>query len=644
DFTYRYPLVDGHGNWGTADDPKSFAAMRYTESRLTAYAAVLLAELGQGTVDWQPNFDGTLNEPQILPARLPNILLNGGTGIAVGMATDIPPHNLREVTAAAIHLLQQPQASLADLCRHMPAPDFPTGAEIITPQAEIEQIYASGQGAIRVRAAYAVDDGEVIIDALPYQVSGSKVLTQIAAQMQAKKLPMVSDLRDESDHENPVRLVLVLRNKRVDPERLMAHLFATTALEKNVRVNLNMIGMDGAPKVMGLREILSEWLAFRAATVTRRLQHRLDAVLDRLHILDGLLLAYLNIDEVIAIIRHEDDPKAALMQRFELTGTQADAILDLRLRHLMKLEEQKIRAGQEALQNERAWLQQVLDSKAKLHALMADELTADAEKYGDERRSTLVERTPAQALSEADLLPSEAITVVLSQKGWIRAAKGQDVAAEKLNFRNGDGFLTSAAGRSNQTLVVLGGSGRSYTLAAHKLPSARGQGEPLTSTLNPPDGARFVGLALGDEDTPCVLLSSAGYGFTTQLGALTGRSRRGKAALTVPKQATALGLYPASGEDAEVCIVTSGGNLLCLALTELPGLNKGKGNKLVSLKKDEHAVAACALPAAATLVVYSGKRHMYLKSAERDDYRGPRASRGKRLPRGFTRVQAVAEA
>src|SRR5699024_7214536 len=374
DFTYRYPLVDGHGNWGTADDPKSFAAMRYTESRLTAYAAVLLAALGQGTVDWQPNFDGTLNEPQILPARLPNILLNGGTGIAVGMATDIPPHNLREVTAAAIHLLQQPQASLADLCRHMPAPDFPTGAEIITPQAEIEQIYASGQGAIRVRAAYAVDDGEAIIDELPHQVSGSKVLTQIAAQMQAKKLPMVSDLRDESDHENPVRLVLVLRNKRVDPERLMAHLFATTALEKNVRVNLNMIGMDGAPKVMGLREILSEWLAFRAATVTRRLQHRLDAVLDRLHILDGLLLAYLNIDEVIAIIRHEDDPKAALMQRFELTGTQADAILDLRLRHLMKLEEQKIRAEQEALQNERAWLQQVLNSKAKLHALMADEL------------------------------------------------------------------------------------------------------------------------------------------------------------------------------------------------------------------------------------------------------------------------------
>jgi len=640
-FSYRYPLVDGHGNWGTADDPKSFAAMRYTESRLTAYAATLLSELGQGTVDWQPNFDGTLNEPVTMPARLPNVLLNGGTGIAVGMATDIPPHNLREVADATVHLLNNPKADLEALCEYLPAPDFPTGAEIITPAEEIRELYAKGNGIVRLRATYTIENGEIVIDALPYQTSGARILEQIAGQMAAKKLPMVSDLRDESDHENPTRLIIVPRSNRVDIDALMAHLFATTGLEKGIRVNLNVIGLDGAPRVKNLREILEEWLTYRRQTVTRRLEHRLDAVLDRLHILEGLLVAYLNIDEVIHIIRTEDEPKPVMMERFGLTGTQTDAVLDLRLRHLMKLEEFKIRGEQEELEAERKTLEAILGSRKKLDKLIGDEIMADAEKYGDDRRSRLVERGQAKALSEADLLPSEPITVVLSRQGWIRAAKGHDVDAAGLNFRSGDDYLTHAAGRSNQTLVVLDSTGRSYTLAAHKLPSARGQGEPLSGSLNPADGARFVGVALGDEDTRCVLASSAGNAFATTLGEISSRNKSGKAALAPGKGADALAPVTIAGDDPEVCAITSSGQLLCLPLGELPVLAKGKGNKLISLKKDEQVIALAALPASAGLTIYSGKRHMTLKSGDRDAYRGPRASRGKRLPRGFTQVQSV---
>ena len=640
-FSYRYPLIDGHGNWGTADDPKSFAAMRYTESRLTAYAATLLSELGQGTVEWQPNFDGTLNEPVTMPARLPNVLLNGGTGIAVGMATDIPPHNLREVADAAVHLLNNPDADLDTLCEYLPAPDFPTGAEIITPAEEIRELYAKGNGIVRLRATYTIENGEIVIDALPYQTSGARVLEQIAGQMAAKKLPMVSDLRDESDHENPTRLIIVPRSNRVDTDALMAHLFATTGLEKGIRVNLNVIGLDGAPRVKNLREILTEWLTYRRQTVTRRLEHRLDAVLDRLHILEGLLTAYLNIDEVIHIIRTEDEPKPVMMERFGLTGTQTDAVLDLRLRHLMKLEEFKIRGEQEELEAERKTLEAILGSRKKLDKLIGDEIKADAEKYGDARRSRMVERDQAKALSEADLLPSEPITVVLSRQGWIRAAKGHDVDAAGLSFRSGDDYLTHAVGRSNQTLVVLDSTGRSYTLAAHKLPSARGQGEPLTGSLNPADGARFVGVALGDENTRCVLASTAGNAFATTLGDISSRNKSGKAALSVGKNADALAPAPIEGEDPEVCVITSAGQLLCLPVDELPALSKGKGNKLISLNKDEQVVALAALPASAVLTIYSGKRHMTLKAGERDAYRGPRASRGKRLPRGFTQVQSV---
>jgi len=640
-FSYRYPLIDGHGNWGTADDPKSFAAMRYTESRLTPYAATLLSELGQGTVDWQPNFDGTLDEPKTLPARLPNVLLNGGTGIAVGMATDIPPHNLREVAAATIHLLHNPNADLDTLREYVPAPDFPTGAEIISPAEDIRQIYATGNGVVRLRATYTLENGEIVVDALPYQTSGAKVLEQIAGQMAAKKLPMVSDLRDESDHENPTRLVIVPRSNRVDSDALMAHLFATTGLEKGVRVNLNVIGLDGAPKVKTLVEILTEWLTYRTTTVTRRLEYRLDAVLDRLHILEGLLTAYLNIDEVIHIIRTEDEPRPVMMERFDLTGTQADAVLDLRLRHLMKLEEFKIRGEQAELEAERKKLEATLGSKKKLNALIAAELEADAEKYGDDRRSRLVEREQARALSEADLLPSEPITVVLSRQGWIRSAKGHEVDAQSLSFRSGDDYLTHAVGRSNQTLIVIDSTGRSYTLAAHRLPSARGQGEPLTGSLNPADGARFVGVALGDESTRCVLASSSGHAFATTLAEISSRNKSGKVALSVAKNALALIPTTVGAGDAELCAVSSDGQLLCLALDELPALAKGRGNKLISLKKDETLVAVQALAATATLTIRSGKRHMTLKSADRDAYRGPRASRGRTLPRGFTQVQSL---
>jgi topoisomerase-4 subunit A len=641
-FSLRYPLVDGHGNWGTADDPKSFAAMRYTESRLTAYANVLLSELGQGTVNWAPNFDGTLKEPMLLPARLPNLLLNGGTGIAVGMATDIPPHNLREVAKACVKLIESPDTSVAQLCRIVPAPDFPTGAEIITPRSEIRKIYETGAGMLRARASYSVEDGEIVITALPYQTSGAKVLEQIAGQMQARKLPMVADLRDESDHENPTRLIIVPRSNRVDVERLMAHLFASTGLEKGIRVNLNVIGLDGRPQVKNLKQILSEWIEFRTETVKRRLNFRLDQVVDRLHILEGLLIAYLNIDEVIRIIRYEDDPKQALMRRFELSGTQADAILDLRLRHLMKLEEFKIKGERDELEAERKSLESLLKSRQKLDQLISDEITADAEKFGDARRSLLAERQEARAFDESELIPAEPITVILSRHGWIRAGKGYDVDAESLSYKSGDEFLAAAPGRSSQTLALLDSTGRGYTLPANKLPSARGQGEPLTGKLSPADSAQFVGVLLGDPDERVLLASDAGYGFVTRLGELVARNRSGKAVLSVPKGAAVLPPQALAEVDNELCVVTREGRLLCFDLEELPEMAKGKGNKLVGVKAPDGVAAICALPADAVLQLFSGKRHLNLKPADRDVYRGTRAQRGKFLPRGFRQVHAAA--
>jgi topoisomerase-4 subunit A len=647
-FSYRYPLVDGQGNWGSPDDPKSFAAMRYTESRLTAYADVLLAELGQGTVDWSPNFDGTLDEPRVLPAQVPNVLLNGTTGIAVGMATDVPPHNLREVVSATIRLLEAPKSTVADLCEHVLAPDFPTEAEIITPREDILAMYETGRGALRMRAVWEREGGDLVITALPHQVSGSRVLEQIAAQMQAKKLTMVADLRDESDHENPTRLVIMPRSNRIDIDGLMNHLFATTDLERSYRINLNMIGIDGRPGVKGLDRILREWLKFRTDTVRRRLEYRLERVLKRLHILEGYLIAFLNIDEVIHIIRTEDKPKPALMARFGLSDTQAEAVLDLKLRHLAKLEEVSIRGEQGELAIERDELQKILGSAARLKTLIKKELIAVAEKFGDERRSPLVAREEAKAFSELEMVSADPVTVVMSEKGWIRGAKGHDIDPSSLSYKSGDGFKMAVRGRTNQPLVILDSTGRAYTVASHNLPSARGQGEPVTGRINPPSGASFEGMMMGAEDQLYLLASDAGYGFVAKLGDLQTKNRSGKAAISLPKGG--LVLQPStihSVEGSWVAAVTNEGRLLAFPLADLPQLARGKGNKIIGIpsarvqSREEFVVAVQVISEKDSLLVYAGKRHIKLKFSELEHYRGERGRRGNKLPRGFQKVDAM---
>jgi len=648
DFSYRYPLVDGQGNWGSPDDPKSFAAMRYTESRLTAYAEVLLGELGQGTVDWTPNFDSTLDEPVVLPAQVPNVLLNGTTGIAVGMATDIPPHNLREVVAATVRLLESPKSTVAELCEHVLAPDFPTSAEIITAREEILELYKTGRGGLRMRAVWERDNGDIVISALPYQVSGSRVLEQIAQQMQARKLPMVSDLRDESDHENPTRLVIVPRSNRVDLDALMSHLFASTDLERSYRVNLNMIGIDGRPAVKGLDVLLKEWLKFRTATVRRRLEHRLDRVLKRLHILEGYLVAFLNIDEVIHIIRTEDKPKPALMARFGISDIQAEAILELKLRNLAKLEEMSIRGEQDELQQERDQLQKVLGSEARLKTLIKNELLAVAEKYGDDRRSPLVARAEAKAFSELELVTADPITVVMSEKGWIRAAKGHDIDPTTLSYKAGDSYKMSAYGRSNQPVVILDSTGRAYTVPSHNLPSARGQGEPVTGRINPPSGATFGGLMMGADDALFLLASDAGYGFVAKLGDLQSKNRAGKAVISLSKGGQVL--QPAaikSEENAMVAAVSSEGRLLVFPLADLPQMARGKGNKIIGIpsarvqSREEYVVAVQVFTAQDTLIIHSGKRHHSLTFKDLEHYAGERGRRGNKLPRGFQKVDTM---
>lgn len=643
-FSYRYPLVDGQGNFGSPDDPKSFAAMRYTESRLAPYARTLLAELGQGTADWVPNFDGTMKEPKLLPARLPNLLLNGGQGIAVGMATDIPPHNLREVVSACVRLLEKPSTSVAELCEHIQAPDFPTGGEIISSPADLLALYESGNGAVRQRAVWEREGEEIIVTALPHQVSPAKVLEQIAAQMQAKKLPLLADLRDESDHEHPTRLVLMPRSNRVDLDALMDHLFATTDLEKSIRVNFNVIGNDGRPGVRNLRELLSEWLSYRRQTVTRRLEFRLDQVTDRLHILDGLLIAYLNIDEVIHIIRTEDEPKPVLMDRFGLTGTQAEAILELKLRHLAKLEEFKIRGEKDELEAERKQLDALLASPRKLTRLIRDELLEDAEKYGDERRSRLVQRQAAQALKETDLVTSEPVTVVLSDNGWVRAAKGHEINPEELNYRAGDAFLAAARGRSTQQACFLDSTGRSYSVLAHELPSARSLGEPLTGRFSPQGGAVFRTLAIGAPEDRVLVASDAGYGFVTALENLVTRQKAGKQLLSLPAGADAMPISPvADGEQGVIVCATTEGYLLAYYIKELPELSRGKGNKLINIppkaRKDGEKVAgAIVIAAGQDCLVWAGQRYLRLSWADTENYWGERAQRGRKLPRGFQKV------
>jgi topoisomerase-4 subunit A len=647
-FSYRYPLVDGQGNWGSPDDPKSFAAMRYTESRLRKYADLLLSELEQGTVDWKLNFDGTLEEPQILPARLPNVLLNGGSGIAVGMATDIPPHNLREVAAACIHLLEAPSASLADLLTHIKGPDFPTAAEIISPAAEIQALYESGRGSIKARAVYQVESGDIVITALPWQVSGAKVLEQIAAQMQKKKLPMVVDLRDESDHENPTRIVIVPRSNRIDADALMLHLFATTDLERTYRVNFNMIGSNGRPQVKDLRSLLSEWLEFRTQTVRRRLQNRLDRILQRLHILEGLLTAFLNIDEVIHIIRTEDKPRPVLMARFGLSEVQAEAILELKLRHLAKLEEVKIRAEQQELDAERERLEQTLGSAARLKTLIRKEIAQDAEDFGDARCSPIVARPEASAFSETELMSTEPVTVVLSARGWARAAKGHDLDPASLQYKAGDEFKFAAKGRSNQNAIFIDSTGRTYSLPSHTLPSARGQGEPLTGRLTPESGATFEGVLMAEDTQRVLLASDAGYGFVARVEDLQSKNKSGKSVLKLPSGARVLPpLLVGDYTQDLVVAISNEGRMLMFAMAELPELPRGKGNKILSIasarasERQEYVVALCVLGPRDTLVVHAGRRHLSMKPADLEHYRGERGRRGNKLPRGFQNVDRV---
>ncbi len=647
-FSYRYPLVDGQGNFGSQDNPKSFAAYRYTEARLTRYSSLLLSELGQGTVDWAPNFDGTLEEPLLLPARIPNILLNGATGIAVGMATDIPPHNLREVVNACVLLLDEPDSTLGDLCKKIKGPDFPTGGEIITPASEIRQMYKSGNGSIRARAVYEIEDGEIVITQLPYQVSGERVLEQINAQYQAKKLPMVEDFRDESDHEHPTRLVIVPRSNRVDAVQLMTHLFATTDLERTYRVNLNIIGLDGKPKVMELKGLLEEWLQFRVDTVKKRINWRLEKVRARLHILDGLLAVYLNLDEVIKIIRREDEPKPVLMKRFKLSDLQAEAILETKLRHLAKLEEMKIKGEQSELTAEEEELDKIVRSSARLKKLIREELLAAAEEFGDDRRSRIVERAAAQAIDESELVTSEPVTVVLSERGWVRAAKGHDLDPVSLSYKTGDSFLAAARGRSTQLAVFLDSTGRAYSLVAHSLPSARGQGEPLSGRLDPPEGATFAGVLIGEPGDKWVIASDAGYGFVVKLGELHSRNRAGKTVLRVPEGSGVLApaQVPAA-EDALLCVVSTEGKMLAFPVKDLPELPRGKGNKMFGLSskkvasREEYLAAIAIVASGQSLIVHSKERKMTLKFAELKDYRGERVQRGAVLPRGWRTVERL---
>ena len=647
-FSYRYPLVDGQGNWGSMDDPKSFAAMRYTESRLAPYAQVLLTELGQGTVNWVANFDGTLNEPELLPARLPNILLNGGTGIAVGMATDIPPHNLNEVVEATLLLLKKPSTSIAELRAVMPAPDFPTGGEIVSNEAELAKLYETGHGAIRQRASYQTEAGTIVINALPYQVSGAKILEQIASQMHSKKLPMVTDLRDESDHEHPVRLVIIPRSNRVDNEALMSHLFATTDLERSYRVNMNMIGLDGRPQVKHLKSLLTEWLQYRIITVTRRLQYRLDKVEARIHILEGLLIAYLNIDEVIAIIREQDEPKPVLMAQFQLSEQQAEAILELKLRHLAKLEEVKLQAERDDLAKERQQLTLLLSSETRLKTLIRKELTADAKKYGDKRRSQLAEKAPAKALSANELLPVEAITIVLSASGWVRAAKGHDVDPSALNFKTGDRYATSAKAKSNQKVVFLDSQGRSYSLPAHTLPSARGQGEPLSGRLAIPADAHFSAVMAGEATQQILLSHSGGYGFITTMANLYAKNKMGKNCISIADDCQLLTPLTLTDPDNDTLLaITDDGRLLLCPVNSLPTLSKGKGARIIQLAAhglDSHGTSLqhlAILPPKATAILYAGKRQLKLKKADIEHYTDKRGAKGHKLPRGLQKVISV---
>ncbi len=639
-FSYRYPFIEGQGNWGSPDDPKSFAAMRYTEAKLSQYSELLLSELGQGTCEWQDNFDGSMKEPINLPARVPNILLNGTTGIAVGMATDIPPHNLREVIKGTIALIRNPNLTDEKISEYIPAPDLPTKAEIITPAADLLKIQVTGRGSYRMRAVYTVDKNEIVITELPYQVSGSKIITQIADQMQAKKLPLVSDVRDESDHANPTRLVIVLRSNRIDAEAVMSHLFATTDLESSYRVNMNMIGADGRPQVKSIRKILLEWIEIRKTTVTRRLQYHLNKIEKRLHILGGLIIAYLNIDEVIQIIREQDQPKPVLMERFGIDEVQAEAILELKLRHLAKLEEMEMRTEQEELEAKAAIIREQLANPESLKALIINELKDDAKRFGDDRRSPLVHRAEAQAINENDMLPADPVTVVLSEAGWIRCAKGHDVDAENLNFRAGDQYLSHAQGKSNQRVYVFDEAGRSYALPINNLPSARGLGEPLSSKLSPASGIGFKQVLVAEDETEILAVSNKGYGFKTLAKQLDTNAKAGKAFLTVPEDAAAMDLQIIENA-THLAVLSTAGRLLVMDLSELPVLNKGKGNKLIQLEAKDQILSMTTLNLDEIIQVLAGQQQLKLKGDDLLKYVGKRGAKGQLLPRGYQKANKL---
>ncbi len=646
-FSYRYPLVDGQGNWGAPDDPKSFAAMRYTEAKLTLYAELLLSELEQGTVEWMPNFDGTLEEPHYLPAQLPTILLNGASGIAVGMSTDIPPHNLREVAAALVHLIDKPKSTLEDICQYIQGPDYCTAAEIITPRREILELYRQGKGSLKARAVYQLEENEVVIHALPYQVSSTKILSQIADQLQKKKLPMVTDLRDESDHENPVRLVITLRSNRIDVEQLMQHLFASTDLERSYRINLNMIGINGKPQVKSLLNLLTEWIAFRKETVLKRTQHRLTKVIDRLNVLDGLLIAFLNLDAVIYIIRNEDESKSILLERFDLNEVQVTSILDLKLRQLAKLEEIKIKTEQEVLRQERDQLEKLINSDSRLKTLIKKEILNGVNRFGDPRRSPLVIRKESQILPESTLIV-EAVTLILSKKGWVRMTKGHQQDVSKLNYKADDQQLMTAEGKSNESAVFLDSTGRTYALTASSLPSARGYGEPLTGRVNPPAGSKFISVLLSPDLTQYVFMSDAGYGFVASYQSLCTKNKSGKLVLSLP--AGSYPLLPKIVQDPgnqSVAIVTNEGRLWVVLVSELPVLSKGKGNKLIQIPTDrvsqrlEYVLDFLVFSDKDTLIIHSAQRKLKLTPSDLVHYRGPRGRRGNKLPRGFQKIKAI---
>ena len=648
DFSYRYPLVDGQGNWGSSAAPKEFAAMRYTEARLAAYADIFLRELSMGTADWVLNFDGTLNEPRLLPARLPNVILNGATGIAVGMATDIPPHNLKEVVEACITLIEKPKSTLEDICQIVKGPDFPTGAEIITPAEEILNIYRSGQGMIRMRATYEYENGDIIITSLPYQVSSARVIEQVALQMREKKLPMVTDIRDLSDQDEPTRLMIMPRSNRVDKEALISHLFATTDLEKSVKVNMNVIGLNRKPQTLGLLEILKQWLKFRKQTVVRRLEFRLSKILERLHILEGLLVAYLNLDEVIRIIRQSDEPKPVLMKKFKLTDTQAEAILRIRLRQLAKLEEIKVKTLQKQLAKEKDLIEKTLASPQRLKTLMKKELKQDGQRYGDDRRTLIVEREEAKAIKEVELAAVEPVTVVLSTGGWVRAARSHEIDPTGLNYKAGDEFLCAARGKSNMPAIFLDTRGRSYSLPAHTLASARGHGEPLTGKLTPAEGARFLAVVMGVVEQKVLLASDSGYGFVTDLANMVTKNTKGKAMLTVAKESEALPpAYVNNYETDYLAAITTEGRMLIIPAAVLPELPKGKGNKIIQIpparvkSREEFVTLLAVFPEGTTIKIHAGKRYLRLTPSNISDFVGERGRRGRKLPRGFRNAYRI---